>query len=392
MRIAKSIIFILAALFIVAVSQDTYAKYTDNQGLTKKQIKAFAEDVHTIKQNIKKSKNLENNEKTITKYLKDTLYNTQHPQLIQLNAENKRAIYENSNIQLYLQKSTDTTKIIQQAGDMFRAYLQLDSLQMQILTAAQSNKDTQSVPATRAENAQFLTPFRKNLYVGAIFLLRHNKYAEAYKNLDLYLDCKNQPLFADLKYEDNPRAAFLALTAAVQLDSLPLALKYSTEAIQPAETRQSAMQMLAQISLVHNDTMRYNYYVQQGFSMYPDDTYFLLAHHNRLAMLGKDEEVIKTGLKIIEIEDTIPDPYLNIGRIYFQQAENIQNGKIAGMGNWNYKRRLQSAQKEYRKALPYVQKYRTLAPERKTLWYPMLYNIYLNLNMGKEFSELENTK
>ena len=382
------ITFILAALSLTAMPQDTYAKNADEQPatLTKKQLKAFNNEIHTIKQNIKKSKNLDNNEKTITKYLQDTLYNTQRHTLLHLNAENKRAIYENSNIQLYLKNNTDTAKLVKQAADMFRAYIQLDSLLMQ--TLADNGKGTHS-PASRNENANFLTPFRRNLLGGALFLLKKEKYNDAYNNLDLYLDCKKQPLFSGQKYEDNPRAAYLALTAAVKMDSLPLALKYSTEAIQPTETRLNAMHMLAQISLEHSDTVRYNYYIQQGYALYPEDTYFLLAHHNRLAAQNNEQQTIETGQKIIQTADSIPDPYLNIGRIYYNKAEEILNAKDPATIKLPYRKRLQAAQKQYKKTLPYLQKYKALMPDEKAIWYPMLYQTYLNLNMGKEFNELE---
>ena len=43
----------------------------------------------------------------------------------------------------------------------------------------------------------------------------------------------------------------------------------------------------------------------------------------------------------------------------------------------------------YRKCRPYMEKYRALAPDQKDKWRPVLYTIYLNLNLGKEFSEIE---
>ena len=43
----------------------------------------------------------------------------------------------------------------------------------------------------------------------------------------------------------------------------------------------------------------------------------------------------------------------------------------------------------YRNSLKYMQTYRKLAPTRKDLWAMPLYTIYLNLNMGKEFVEMD---
>jgi len=37
-----------------------------------------------------------------------------------------------------------------------------------------------------------------------------------------------------------------------------------------------------------------------------------------------------------------------------------------------------------------MEKYRKLAPAEKKKWAPALYRIYLNLNMGKQFDEIDN--
>jgi hypothetical protein len=43
----------------------------------------------------------------------------------------------------------------------------------------------------------------------------------------------------------------------------------------------------------------------------------------------------------------------------------------------------------YQKALPYLETYRKLMPDEKNKWAPVLYRIYLNLNMGKQFDEID---
>ena len=37
---------------------------------------------------------------------------------------------------------------------------------------------------------------------------------------------------------------------------------------------------------------------------------------------------------------------------------------------------------------PSIERFRLLAPDQKDKWMPLLYTIYLNLNMGKEFDEI----
>ena len=45
--------------------------------------------------------------------------------------------------------------------------------------------------------------------------------------------------------------------------------------------------------------------------------------------------------------------------------------------------------KLYRDARPYMEAYRKLAPDDKKRWAPALYRVYLNLNMGKQFDEID---
>ena len=44
---------------------------------------------------------------------------------------------------------------------------------------------------------------------------------------------------------------------------------------------------------------------------------------------------------------------------------------------------------DYKKALPYLEKYREMMPDNQDHWALPLYTIYLNLNMGKEFDEID---
>ena len=43
----------------------------------------------------------------------------------------------------------------------------------------------------------------------------------------------------------------------------------------------------------------------------------------------------------------------------------------------------------YEKSRPYMERFRQLAPSQTDKWVPALYAIYLNLNKGKEFEEID---
>ena len=48
-----------------------------------------------------------------------------------------------------------------------------------------------------------------------------------------------------------------------------------------------------------------------------------------------------------------------------------------------------SLERMYQRALPYMEAYRRLEPTQKDKWGPALYRIYFNLNMGKQFDEID---
>jgi len=43
----------------------------------------------------------------------------------------------------------------------------------------------------------------------------------------------------------------------------------------------------------------------------------------------------------------------------------------------------------YQKAMPYMEAYRQMEPSQQQKWAPALYRIYFNLNMGKQFDEID---
>ena len=77
---------------------------------------------------------------------------------------------------------------------------------------------------------------------------------------------------------------------------------------------------------------------------------------------------------LIARNDTLADAYYNAGVAYMNMAFKAE-GKS-------------QMKKYYKCSLPYMERYRELAPDQKDKWAAALYNIYLNLNMGKKFEEI----
>ena len=116
----------------------------------------------------------------------------------------------------------------------------------------------------------------------------------------------------------------------------------------------------------------------------PERILFLSSKNNLLLNLGKYEECIKVSDKLISKDDSLAEAYYNAGVAYINMAFVLEKEKKAT------KKQREAILDKYRKAKPYIEKYRQLAPDKKDRWAAALYNIYYQLNMGKEFEEIDN--
>ena len=188
------------------------------------------------------------------------------------------------------------------------------------------------------------------------------------------------------------------------------------------------LQYLAETYRLEGDTTRYFSTLKEGFSKYPSFPYFFprLVDYDvkrgdyKTALATTNEALSKNPKSLIYrftkstlllntqqykacilicdsiLEETKAVPkdslrphravtgsYLNAGLAYFNQA--VELDKKVSPTRQDRQRMLEC----YRKALPYLVHYRELVPDDKSKWGFPLYTIYLNLNMGKEFDEID---
>jgi tetratricopeptide (TPR) repeat protein len=110
----------------------------------------------------------------------------------------------------------------------------------------------------------------------------------------------------------------------------------------------------------------------------PSSELFLFAKSTTLLRMERYAESIKYSERLIELNPNLAEPYFNAGTAYVNIAE-----RLAGK---NDKKLMKQA---YQKACPFVEHYRKLMPKEKAKWAPVLYRIYLNLNMGRQFDEID---
>ena len=375
-------------------------------------INAQKKEISAAQTIIKSGKNLEKAETSMRKLLADSVHRN-NLKVRKTLTDAVRGQYLAGNEKLYLKQKQDTSALFDLALKMFADYEGLDSVDMM------PDKKGRVRPRYREDNARFLHRYRPNLYYGGIYNIRKGQYEKAYHMMDAYLDCANQPLFGALHYENdtlNRTAAFWTLFCGHQLKNVDLALKNKELALQDTTFRENAMQMLVDIYGMKNDSINVLRTLNEGFDSYPRSSFFyprLIDYYvgegqtdsamtiveralaadktSELALYAKSNLLLNKGDydSCIAICDTLiarqtvnPEVYYNAGIAYLNKALLLEKGKASA-------KKRKAIQKAYKKSLPYLEKCRELAPKNNEMWANALYNIYLKLNMGKAFEEIE---
>lgn len=375
---------------------------------------AQKKEIATAREYVKKNTNLEKAEQMMRSLLTDSS-NRYNDKIWGTLFDAQRKQYENGNEKLYLKQKYDTASIFNITSRMFRDMLSYDSLRNL------SNPKVSAVREWRKSHGQLLNMIRPNLLNGGLFFIRKQKYETAYQLLDQYIETANQPLFEAFHYREKdrhlPEAAYWAVYASYKLGNGKQTLHHTYLALKDTTHYNQMLQLLAQTYLGEGDTVRYVNTLKEGFERNHLDVFFF-SHlidfysakndwqqalemtnqalktdkKNQLFRMTKSIILLNTGKyqecfsicdTLIHESDTLAEAWLNAGLALFNQGVAIDKNAVL------------SAKKHaqvvsfYKQAMPYLEKYRQLQPQRKDRWALPLYTIYLNLNKGKEFDEID---
>lgn len=404
---------VLLFTFITLISSSASASLLDNKRT--RQMKNDLENarvavrkavnlVEDTDESRKRIKALQDNERTISKYFKDSLFcNNKDLRLVSLDLVKKQ--YDVFNDRLYLKMAIDTAAMARKGAQLLREAESFDSLEVG--------------KSYRKKHAEMLAPYHGNLLKGGIYFMAHKNWAEAWECLDLFLDSRKQPLFTDIKLDNanDDFAAFLALMCGKSMDSLSVMMKYSEEAIRYTPRREYTLQLLAESWKLFTPQKMYEHYLQEGFKYYPHSAYFfprlidyytsngkngvamdyinralekdslnqlfLLAKHSVLMSEKNYDEALKYGVTLLRDNPNQAIPNYNVGYIYYERGKDVMKQL-----DKSYRQKVKEAQEEYKKCLPYIERYKSLMPQDRKRWYPILYDVYYNLNMGTKFESL----
>ncbi len=376
-------------------------------------VSAQKKELHQAEDILKSGKNQDKAEKLMT----DLLKKPEHRENLKIYVmwyKTVLAQYEAANEQIYLKQKYDTAKFFGLTQHMFQVAEILDSID------ARPDKKGRVRPKHRQRNAQQLDMLRYNLYYGGTYQMHHGDYHQAYSYFSTYLDTDIQPLFKGYDYSKKDtlmsQAAYWAMTCGYLVHRPDSVLHYAEQALRYKPRQDYAMQYICEAyQWQNNDTLyaaalhkgfdtfpEHPYFfprladwyaahempdsmlvlAEQGLKINPDNQLFLLAKSVAQLHLGDEDGCIETSENLIALNDTLPEAYFNIATVRLNQALAIEAENEPRKNH----QRLTTI---YRQARPYMEAYRRLAPNQQKRWAPGLYRIYLNLNMGKQFDEID---
>lgn len=387
------------------------ALFTATTAMAQKSVARKArQDMSQARDMLKKGKTPDQAEKLMVGLLKDSA-NQGNKKIYDLWLQAVQKQYDAANERLYLRQKQDTAAFFALVRRMFTVAEALDSID------ALPNRKGQVAPEYRKDNAEQLNRLRPNLFNGGTYHTRKRDFQQAFDYFEQYLDCQGQPLFSgyDIAGSDRQRmaeAAYWATYCGYRLQNPLLTLRYRRQALADTAKAAYTLQYVAEARRWLHDDSLYAETLHEGFRHYPLNAYFFprlidyyglhgehdkalsladsalyvapqnllfgLAKAKALFSLERYDEAIAMSDTLIARADTIAESYYLAGSACLNKALKL-----------NPLRDKKQLRKIYQQARNYMEHYRLLAPDEKQKWAPLLYRIYLNLNMGRQFDEMD---
>lgn len=305
----------------------------------------------------------------------------------------EKSINDGLNQKAYLKQNLDTARLYGSVLNMYHYLQKCDSV------------DAEGKYMVRgAEMRKF---YRRNLAGGGRFMLRHNKPKEAWDYLDTYLRTWGQD------EEDSlvGKVAFWATAVGVKMESASKMLKYVDLAIDKGEARDRMIlsEYRARAYRSIGDSVRWRMCLEDGVKEFPGHDFFFLKlidyyiHHDELAraksmtdsllMVNREKPVFWLAKSLIALDAKDYKGCIAMADSCLERdgrnTDALYNKGIAYL-NMTLDEKDQARVKVlYMKSMISMEKLRELEPEAVGRWGKSLYRIYLNLNLGSKFDEID---
>lgn len=262
---------------------------------------------------------------------------------------------------------------------------------------------------------------------GGAYYFDQRDYKKALDFFDQYVEVSNLPMFKGEKTAERDSnfmmCQFYAAVAAMQVDDRKLAIEKLNQAKSSPFRQYDVYQYLHYEYEQAKDSVNLEKVLKEGMQVFPDSSYFLLNLINLYIYSNRNNEatdllntaiakepnnsqlyhamgsVYESGIKdpvkaeeyynkALSIDPNNPIALSNLGRIYYNQGVNKlgEANLISDAKKYNEEKEI--AKEFFRKALPNFEKAHQINPQERE-YMTALRGIYYNLDMNKEFNEME---
>ena len=276
----------------------------------------------------------------------------------------------------------------------------------------------------RQEHALLLNNYYPNLTAASLYFFNLQKMSDAARFSKMAIEAQRSTLFAHQRANLSSNAlaqhAQRYLFAQLHLKNYAECERYKDLAWTDTLRREQVLEALTIAADAQADSSRLLRYLRQGINAYPRNTFFFthlsdydfnrrrpdsvlfwvdlllpedttnatlyLAQAIAYEHLGNDNLCIRAAHNLLRCDSTSIEAQYLLGRSYFRQAQRVELPTSINARSYSaaYRRR----QQLYTLARPHLEAFRRLQPDKVSAWRPMLYEIYLKLNLGREFEEI----
>lgn len=363
-----------------------------------------------------KDKNYKEAVAQIKKLRADSTYRLD-PKLCTYGIEAYRGLNDAENMKVYLKQNCDTVALFSTTYQIVKEAVMLDSLENE------NKKNKGEKPRETKFVSEMLQRYYPNLNVAARFFYKKQNFQEAMRYLRYCIDLPHTPLGArsHLSTTHDVSNAVLYLSSAFTTKNYAEVHRYENIALCDSLSRKSVMKYLARTAEAENDTLAYERMLRQGWKNgnYDESFFGLLvdfynlhkeyghtlnvaAQHikvhpqSAIAYMAQSvayfkqqnfDKCIASAKKWLECDSLSADAHYYIGASYVYKVDEVpMEGPINSL---SYRQSLVKRGELYAKAEPELEAYRQMMPKAKEEWAPLLYKVYLALNNGEKFAEIE---
>lgn len=342
------------------------------------------------------------------------------PKLYELAVKTQIQINDIENEKVYLKKACDTVKLFESTRQIFHYVHKGDSVERAI--AAYMGK----TPTLDTDKVKLLQRYYKNLVAGTRFFYTRKDYKTAQRHLAMLLHLAKSPLWAttpvDTFSKEHITNAYMFTYSAFQNKDYAVVERYKSLLLSDSNYYPTALEMYTRSANDRGQSDAFETYLEMGVQSFPLHEYFF----DELATLYVTDERYAQSVALadqaLRVDSTfLKALYLKAYALYQMEDEKacieVSKRLVAAdtaqyYAEANYyagnlimneletiylPTRIRSKAFEWAKnemkrvcteARPYLERYRKLAPSQRDKWAPLLYRIYLELNMGPEFEDI----